>query len=513
MVTQANSVPPVAEPRSVILAVISAKNDLANQIVLKMAKEADPTGNRTMGELTRLDKSSTCIYVVGWTSANPTAGIITKPDDLIPGSRREQYYSFLAQNKEVEFRLGWHVLKNMDSDKGLFTLANRNTEEKAFFSEGIWQSLPAHLLGIFELRTRLSKVLMRQIACELPSVIEELESKLEACRGRLDKMGQPRTTIDEQRLYLVKASQSFQTLAKASVDGTYTDVFFQDAKSDQGFNQRIRAVIQTLNHEFARKLEERGQYRQIVPAMPKPTPKPRSTDFSAEAIYTTVKPKKRGKPESADDTVRFTRTDFISYIQDLMLRTRGRELPGTFSPMIVADLFKEQCRPWKPILHDHVQRAGAAAKELLRLVCAYTADETACHFLLQEIVNPAIERIMKDLQEKADKLLLPHSSGHPITYNHYFTETLQKVRDERKASEVRSAVAKWLTKGEDDLTGTISLYGSYDMDALIANLTTRTESDMNRFAASEALDCMVAYYKVCSLAHRLFPILLMYYVI
>lgn len=42
--------PPVDEPRSVILAVISAKNDLANQIVLKMAKKADPAGQRTMGK-------------------------------------------------------------------------------------------------------------------------------------------------------------------------------------------------------------------------------------------------------------------------------------------------------------------------------------------------------------------------------------------------------------------------------------------------------------------------------
>lgn len=41
----------VEEPRSVILAVISAKNDLANQIVLNLARTADPTGNRTMGKV------------------------------------------------------------------------------------------------------------------------------------------------------------------------------------------------------------------------------------------------------------------------------------------------------------------------------------------------------------------------------------------------------------------------------------------------------------------------------
>lgn len=42
--------PPVEEPRSVILAIFSAKNDLENQIVLKMARKADPAGQRTMGK-------------------------------------------------------------------------------------------------------------------------------------------------------------------------------------------------------------------------------------------------------------------------------------------------------------------------------------------------------------------------------------------------------------------------------------------------------------------------------
>lgn len=412
----------------------------------------------------------------GWTLADPPTGIITKPDDLIPGSRREQYYASLAQNREVEFRLGWHVLKNMDSDKGLFTLANRNTEEEVFFSEGIWQDLPTQLLGIIELRMRLSKVLMRQIVYELPSVIKELESKLQSCREQLDKMGQPRTTPDEQRLYLVKVSLSFQTLMKASVDGIYTDVFFEDAESDRGYCQRIRAVIQMLNQQFARQLEERGQYRRIG-------------DPQTE----------KSEGGSADSTLQISRADFISYVQNLMLRTRGRELPGTFSPMIVADLFKEQCRPWKAILRDHVENVGAAARELLKLVCAHTADDTACRFLLQEIVNPAMDHIMMTLQAKADKLLLPHSNGHPITYNHYFTETLQKVRDERKVSEVRSVVAKWLEKEEHEVSGKLQLRGIFDLGGLIDSLTARTEPDMERFAASEALDCMMAYYKVSTL--------------
>ena len=79
------------EPRSIILAVISTKNNYANQIVLKLARTADKKGNRTLS-------------------------VITKPDTLIADSESEAIYVSLARNQDVEFRLGWHVLKNMDSE-------------------------------------------------------------------------------------------------------------------------------------------------------------------------------------------------------------------------------------------------------------------------------------------------------------------------------------------------------------------------------------------------------------
>jgi GTPase SAR1 family protein len=67
--------------RSIILAVVSAKNDYANQIVLKMAREADPHGLRTLG-------------------------IITKPDTLSAGSDSEADFVGLAKNEDVAFDLG-----------------------------------------------------------------------------------------------------------------------------------------------------------------------------------------------------------------------------------------------------------------------------------------------------------------------------------------------------------------------------------------------------------------------
>lgn len=121
-------------------------------------------------------------------------------------------YVSLAKNQDVEFRLGWHVLKNMDSETGVWSLADRDGKEEEFFSQGIWEDLSRSLLGVNKSRKRLSKVLLGQIAAELPSLVDDIEIKSKACRSRLVKLGEPQATLEEQRLYLLHISQSFHSL-------------------------------------------------------------------------------------------------------------------------------------------------------------------------------------------------------------------------------------------------------------------------------------------------------------
>ncbi|KAH8749408.1 interferon-induced GTP-binding protein Mx [Hyaloscypha sp. PMI_1271] len=430
------------QPRSIILAVVSAKNDYANQIVLKLARTADKKGNRTLG-------------------------VITKPDTLIANSESEAMYVSLARNQDVEFRLGWHVLKNMDSETGEWSLADRDVKEEGFFSQGIWEDLPRSLLGVDKLRNRLSKVLLRQIAAELPSLIDEIEIKSNACRSLLDKLGKPRATLDEQRLYLLHISQSFQSLIKASVDGTYNDPFFEDAQSEPGYQKRIRAVVQNLNLDFAECIARRGHRREIIDS-----------------------PRKTAVPRGVTAT---TREEFMDHIQRLMRRTKGRELPGTFNPMIVADLFLEQSSPWEELTRGHIEKVWQATKKFLNLTTTYVADAATSKALFQKIFEPALKEILGTLNTKSTEMLTPHQKSHPITYNHYFTEALQRVRNERSKDEYTRIIGDFFGASSIE---SVYLNQTRDLRPLVATLVQRTEPDMNRFACSEALDCMVAYYKV-----------------
>jgi len=435
------------EPRSIILAVVSAKNDYANQIVLKLSRAADKTGTRTLG-------------------------VITKPDTLIPGSESENMYVSLAENLDVEFRLGWHILKNMDSEVGSWSLSQRDEEERQFFSKGIWTRLPNSILGITLLRERLSKLLLAQIAAELPGLIEEIELKSTACRSQLLKLGKPRANIEEQRLFLLTLSQTFQSITKAAVDGTYNDPFFGDAKTDAGYQKRIRAVVQNLNQSFSKKITREGHRYAI-------------TDSSSEL------PSEMNNP----NVTPLTRAKFLDHIGDLMKRTRGRELPGTFNPMIISDLFVEQSQPWEALVQSHIEKVARAVKIFLKHLISHIADASTRGELFRTLVEPVFEQIVKDLKGKTAEFLAPHQRGHPITYNHYFTETVQKVRKERSRAE--------FTRVIQDFFGIESLhpsgshhYGVMDYRPLLDALMERHEPDLDRYACSEALDCMQAYYKV-----------------
>jgi hypothetical protein len=232
-------------------------------------------------------------------------------------------------------------------------------------------------------------------------------------------------------------------------------------------------VVQNLNLDFAVRIARQGHRREI-------------TDSTGETLLST-------------GVIPTTREEFLDHIQHLMQRTKGRELPGTFNPMIVADLFLEQSTPWEAITRNHIERVWKAAKELLSFTTHHVADTATSKALLQKIFEPALKQLLETLNDKATELLTPHQKGHPITYNNYFTEALQEVRSERSKNEYTRIIEAFF--GVSSLAY-VHNKSAIDLHPLVTALVQRTEPDLSRFACSEALDCMQAYYKIVYFAHR-----------
>lgn len=192
-----------------------------------------------------------------------------------------------------------------------------------------------------------------------------------------------------------------------------------------------------------------------------------------------------------------TRSDFIDDVCDLMKRSKGRELPGTFNPLIIGDLFYKQASPWKGITELYSEKILEATRVLLELALAHCSDETTREGILMEIVGPAIESFSRQLKKKIHEIIQPHQEGHPITYNHYFTDNIQKSRQKHDETQLACRVNSFFGQNLD--AGSVFIERGFNTGDLIAALTQRTEQDMDRYAASEAIYCMEAYYKVSTL--------------
>lgn len=440
-------------PRSVILAVVSAKNDYANQIVLKRAKTVDREGLRTLG-------------------------LITKPDTLPPGSDSEADFINLASNDNIQFRLGWHIVKNRDYSSRHSSAEERDRSEENFFSEGVWRDLPRDMVGIGSLNVRLSKILLDQIKRYLPSLMKDIQSGIEECKMKLAKLGDGRSTAEEQRQFLLKLSQSFQALCRAAIDGSYDDKFFGDPSSVEEYRKRLRAVVQNLNLGFSELMRKKGHHRTI----------------DSEPIEGSAVQMHSPAPISHADLqpILMSRADAIEWVRKLLVRSRGRELPGSFNPLLVSELFRDQSRPWERIAREHVHDIWIASRTFLESLLSILADQDTFGSLFTHWVGPVLTERFTKANERLDHLLIDRER-HAITYNHYYTEVLQSLRQERQVKELEGKIERFIDSSSNSQH---AYMGSLDASRLASSLATQSERDMDKFACSELLDSVRAFYKV-----------------
>lgn len=333
------------------------------------------------------------------------------------------------------------MLKNRDDSQMDFTFEQRNADENLFFSKGRYADLPRDCVGIDSLRERLSKVLLNRLIKELPSLKEEMVSKLEGTLAEIQKLGDRRNTTNEQRMVLMKVSMRVNDILKSAIMGYYEASFFGPVSMDAAVHsseniRRFRAVIQHLNIKFANDMRLRG-HRYAFGAGP--GDKEREAEEDAEA---------QGELESFEDSPdvvvhpkpkMLTREEAIEWVKKTLERSRGHELPGTFQPMLISQLFWEQSQPWQQIASQHIDTVAGACKEFVDTVLQDNAPTEFINRIAALNVDSALSKALSDAKEELAKVL-KDKNRHPTTYNHYFTTTIQKMR-QRKHQQIAKKAA------------------------------------------------------------------------
>jgi GTP-binding protein EngB required for normal cell division len=457
----------ISSPRTICLAVISATHDHANQGILNMIRGYDKQGDRTLG-------------------------IITKPDRLEKDSGSEKSYMSLARNEEFFLKLGWHVLKNRSFSDGDTTFLQRNANEALFFKSSNWKTLPKEYTGIDELRKRLSHLLFNHVKGELPKLRDDLEEALTDVRANLANLGPNRSSAEACKSFLLDRSNEFSNACRAAVGGHYDGTYFLvNDKADFDPVQlpslrRLRAAVQELNANFSSKMLRGGQRYKILPDI---NSGDGTADLDCDGEVLEDLSALFGDKDAHKEDQSMTHEQALDWIKQAMRRNRGKELAGNFNLLLIGELFKIQSSPWENRVSDHIL--------LLDDVCSSFLEDLLGHYCPEDVrvrLWPRIEEQLRARKTAALDELLKLAEDlqmHPINYNHYYTDTVQKRRRERQAKSSLSLAHNAIRRSQMGYSDTEALKLTLDTDL------KDIERDMERHSCEEILDCVSAIYKVC----------------
>ena len=232
----------VANPRTIILAVVQAGNDIANQGIIQKSRRVDKAGQRTVG-------------------------VITKPDLINQGT--EKRIALLAKNLDTtKLKLGYFLVKNptpTELASGI-TPEQRQKGEVHYFQSSPWkeQALSMDRVGILSLRLYLQSLLDQHIERELPKVREEVKILMKKTEVAIEALGEERPTTGRLRMFLSRLAMRFYGLTTSALNGTYHEmdsIFFSDQNK---YSTRLRALVHVLNTEFSDNMSQNGQKRKVI---------------------------------------------------------------------------------------------------------------------------------------------------------------------------------------------------------------------------------------------------------
>jgi hypothetical protein len=196
-----------------------------------------------------------------------------------------------------------------------------------------------------------------------------------------------------------------------------------------------------------------------------------------------------GLPEPQEQT----KEERLNWVKKVMSRCRGRELPGSVNPEVISHLFWDQSEPWQVLAELHVEQVHTMTKEFLQQVLEYAAPSEFKRPLEDLVVNEVLEDALKDGQAELHKLL-DDKARHPSTYNHYYTDTVQKRRQEKYETFIKDARRSATTVTEHGIA--VAPAKQAEWFRFQQEMSKSINRDMEEFAAEETLESTLAYFKV-----------------
>lgn len=377
-------------PRTLILAVAKATSHILTQSVMDYLKTSDGLAARTLGIITYPDKLN------GRSDTNACLDVIN--------------------NRTVQLGHGWHVVCNLPHDVSHRTYTERDRREADLLSSADWQTLSRDRCGIKALRARLSTMLLAVVQNELPTLVWDMEKRLNTCTERIEQLGPARNTVELRRSYLIDAGYKVSSLLKAAVTGTYTTSDFQSFfETDQ--RRRIRAEISAGLENFALTMQAAKVGTVVLPESSTSQSQEQHQDLPWVSLNPSFCPSIRSECK------KMPLGDMCDIIERRMNIMKGCCLPGLPPDGIHQFIFREQSKQWRDCSNIFVDSCTEVVLQLLKAALLEVVGEHTSGILQDMLVLPEYDRRKKAVKSRVDELLWPYECSHPDTYRKGFVSS------------------------------------------------------------------------------------------
>ncbi len=441
----------IRDGQTIILAVLPCVVDIATQEILALAEQYDPTGQRTLG-------------------------ILTKPD-LLRETSGKNVVCGLVRGEKRPLNLGYHLVRSRggDDEGNVFG----DNERDILFKDEPWCTLPPDRLGVVALRQRLQHLLGDLTGKAFPKLRSETRHLLYRAQEDLARLGRSRQTMQEQQQFLVNVASEFQNLVRTALNADYSSCAVFD-------DDKFRLITNVLNatEEFR-------------------------TDFISSAhtyefIRTSDNHSTVSLPRIADDGPPFERFpdldgvivrecsedppkgEIMDWIKDIHRRSRGNELIS-FNPTLFSSALRQQTCKWMAHALYYVSRVIYKIHEFLvnalEVVCS---DKRAREELLSQISEDVVTRYETSLQQ-ARFLVNVERDGNPYTLNGFFRRKLAELQSRRMEKELSE---KKFTQFDRSKANPAKVISMEDVQS------TMRDKDDGKYIAEEVHDLIKSYYEV-----------------
>ena len=295
------------DPLTIILCVIAANSDIATSDGLKMAKELDKNGSRTLGVLTKLD-------------------IMDKGTDA----------KKVLLNQEIPLKLGYIAVKNRSKQDLIdkISMAETQKKERDFFkNHPIYKHLPQSCFGNDVLIQKLTKILFRIIRENLPGIIKSINDAIRRSEEELKILGTPMPTDEAGKISMIwNLLSEYCEIFKHILRGKYDPKRAGYLRDEGGY--KVKAIFKNLLDEYTGDFNVTDSYTDAdidyafqshsgdsIPGFP-----------SVDAFYFLLKP----KLEQLKEPVNECYTNVYSYLEMLsnkILEKTFSRYPKMITPM------------------------------------------------------------------------------------------------------------------------------------------------------------------------------------